>query len=48
MNYNKFCLQAPSVGVCPKHCADDEKKREKERLEVAETRREWKGMGNHS
>ena len=47
MNYDKFRLLALSVGVCPKRCADDERKREKERLGVAETCRERKGMGNH-
>ena len=44
MNYNKFCLQAPSTGVCSKHCTDEERKSRK-LLGVAETRREWKGMG---
>ena len=44
MNYNKFCLQAPSTGICPKHCADEERKSRK-LLRVAETHREQKGMG---
>ena len=44
MNYDKFHLQAPSTGICPKRCADEERKSGK-LLEVAETCREWKGMG---
>ena len=44
MNYNKFRLQALSTSVCLKCCADEERKSEK-LLGVAETRREWKGMG---
>ena len=44
MNYDKFHLQVPSTGVCPKHHADEERKSGK-LLGVAETRREWKGMG---
>ena len=44
MNYDKFCLQAPSTSICPKHCADKERNSGK-LLGVAETRRERKGMG---
>ena len=44
MNYDKFRLQVPSTGICPKCCADEERKSGK-LLGVAKTRREWKGMG---
>ena len=44
MNYDKFRLQALLTGICPKCCADEERKSGK-LLGVAETRREWKGMG---
>ena len=44
MNYDKFHLQVPSTSVCPKRCADEERKSGK-LLGVAETHREWKGMG---
>ena len=44
MNYDKFHLQAPSTGICPKRCANEERKSEK-LLGVVETRREQKGMG---
>ena len=44
MNYDKFHLQVLLTGICPKRYTDEERKSGK-LLGVAETRREWKGMG---